>query len=173
MSTRTSCIGHLKKRRKRTKILFCFWHFLRVQAWVITVTNGIILINHCCTRRTSCCAPASSRKNRIPRLRTPSVLATCILHLQRQHFLKGLDQGIGTDDVYAAMHRLFTCPVCVRTASDPLWPRFAATSVVNVTASVAKDAAFTRMFGTSKAKPLPVSTLMLFAGRDCMTIAAR
>ncbi|CAM9456492.1 unnamed protein product [Sphacelaria rigidula] len=63
--------------------------------------------------------------------------------------------------------------VCVRTASDPLWPRFAATSVVNVTASVAKDAAFTRMFGTSKAKPLPVSTLMLFAGRDCMTIAAR
>ncbi|CAN0523712.1 unnamed protein product [Laminaria digitata] len=52
-------------------------------------------------------------------------------------------------------------------------PRFLATSLVNVTASVTKDAIFTRMFGTGMPRPLPITTLMLFAGRDSMTIAAR
>lgn len=64
-------------------------------------------------------------------------------------------------------------PVCSRRKTDPLMPMFFATSVVNVAASVTKDAMFTRMFGTTKPKPLPISTLALFAGRDSMTIAAR
>eukprot|EP00929_Paragymnodinium_shiwhaense_P083307 TRINITY_DN44346_c0_g1_i1.p1 TRINITY_DN44346_c0_g1~~TRINITY_DN44346_c0_g1_i1.p1 ORF type:complete len:279 (+),score=37.65 TRINITY_DN44346_c0_g1_i1:84-920(+) len=47
-------------------------------------------------------------------------------------------------------------------------------TAVNMTASVAKDAAFARMFGTGGAKPPPVPMISyaLFAGRDVMTIAA-
>ena len=47
-------------------------------------------------------------------------------------------------------------------------------TAVNMTAGVAKDAAFARMFGAGGAKPPPVPPISyaLFAGRDVLTIAA-
>lgn len=42
----------------------------------------------------------------------------------------------------------------------------------NVGLSVAKDRAFTRMFGKGSAKPLPIPSYMLFGARDSLTILA-
>ena len=41
-----------------------------------------------------------------------------------------------------------------------------------MTACIAKDRAYTRMFGTAKPKPLPTMTYLLFATRDAGTVAA-
>ncbi|KAL0090418.1 hypothetical protein J3Q64DRAFT_1813665 [Phycomyces blakesleeanus] len=50
--------------------------------------------------------------------------------------------------------------------------KFIGTSIVNMSLCIIKDRAFTRMFGVSAAKPLPLLTYLLFAARDSMTIAA-
>jgi len=50
--------------------------------------------------------------------------------------------------------------------------KFLATSGTNITMSVLKDRAFTRMYGTSKPRPIPYMSLTCYTIRDTMTIAA-
>ncbi|KAI7867984.1 hypothetical protein BDF14DRAFT_1874785 [Spinellus fusiger] len=50
--------------------------------------------------------------------------------------------------------------------------KFLGTSIVNMSLSIIKDRAFTRMFGVSAARPLPTLSYLLFAARDSLTIAA-
>lgn len=47
-------------------------------------------------------------------------------------------------------------------------------TAVNMSAGVAKDAAFAKMFGAGGAKPppVPLASFGLFAGRDLLTIGA-
>ncbi len=51
-------------------------------------------------------------------------------------------------------------------------PVFAGTSAANVFACVSKDAAFARMFGTGKPRPLPALSYFLFFIRDSATVGA-
>jgi hypothetical protein len=51
-------------------------------------------------------------------------------------------------------------------------PKFLGSSVANVSLSVAKDRAFTRMFGKGLPKPLPLPSYALFTARDSLTILA-
>lgn len=51
-------------------------------------------------------------------------------------------------------------------------PKFIGTSTVNMVAGIFKDREFTRMFGTTAPRPLPLGTYGLFATRDSLTIAA-
>ncbi len=51
-------------------------------------------------------------------------------------------------------------------------PKFIGTTAVNSAACIAKDRAFTRMFGTKAPTGLPWSTYGLFLVRDCATIFA-
>lgn len=46
----------------------------------------------------------------------------------------------------------------------------AVTSSINITMSVLKDRAFSRMFGTTAPRPLPKSSLMCYALRDFITV---
>jgi len=62
--------------------------------------------------------------------------------------------------------------LCGRNQIDPLYPKFVCSATTNVTLSVAKDYAFARMFGKGPIKPMPSSSLGLFATRDSMTILA-
>jgi len=62
--------------------------------------------------------------------------------------------------------------LCGRNNINPLYPKFFCSAVTNVTASVAKDYAFARMFGKGPVKPMPYTSLGLFATRDSMTILA-
>ncbi|KAI9006899.1 hypothetical protein DFJ74DRAFT_689752 [Hyaloraphidium curvatum] len=55
---------------------------------------------------------------------------------------------------------------------DWQFPKFVGSSFANVSLSILKDRAFTRMLGTVAAKPLPTASYILFTTRDCMTIAA-
>ena len=55
---------------------------------------------------------------------------------------------------------------------DSGWARFLGTTAVNMTLCIAKDREFTRMFGTTRPKPLPNLTYLLFTVRDAGTIAA-
>jgi len=55
---------------------------------------------------------------------------------------------------------------------DSKYPKFVMTSVVNGGAGVAKDRAFTRMFGLKPPTGLPMGTYGLFATRDALTILA-
>ena len=50
--------------------------------------------------------------------------------------------------------------------------KFMATSTANITLALYKDSQFTQMFGTVAAKPIPLPTYALFAGRDALTIFA-
>lgn len=55
--------------------------------------------------------------------------------------------------------------------------KLAGTTAVNMSAGVAKDAAFARMFGANagsgaKPPPVPTTSLAMFAGRDVLTIGA-
>ncbi|KAI9012167.1 hypothetical protein CLU79DRAFT_770865 [Phycomyces nitens] len=50
--------------------------------------------------------------------------------------------------------------------------KFIGTSIVNMSLCIIKDRAFTRMFGVSAARPLPLFSYLLFCARDSMTIAA-
>ncbi|KAL1914575.1 uncharacterized protein VTP21DRAFT_8200 [Calcarisporiella thermophila] len=56
--------------------------------------------------------------------------------------------------------------------SDPQWPKFVGTTAVNMTLCIAKDRAFTRMFGIVAPRPLPIPSYALFAVRDSLTVAA-
>jgi len=62
--------------------------------------------------------------------------------------------------------------LCERNAHDPFYPKFIGSSMANVTLSVLKDKAFARMFGTGAPKPMPMTSMSLFAVRDSMTILA-
>ena len=49
---------------------------------------------------------------------------------------------------------------------------FAATTAVNIPASVMQDRFFTRWFGATRPKPLPLGSYGLFGARDAMTVLA-
>ena len=59
-----------------------------------------------------------------------------------------------------------------RSEIDPLYPKFLCSATTNVSLSVAKDYAFARMFGKGPIKPMPRTSLGIFATRDSMTILA-
>ena len=59
-----------------------------------------------------------------------------------------------------------------RSEIDPLYPKFLCSAITNVSLSVAKDYAFARMFGKGPIKPMPRTSLGIFATRDSMTILA-
>jgi hypothetical protein len=61
---------------------------------------------------------------------------------------------------------------CEFSQKPAFYPKFIGSSIANVTLSVTKDRAFTRMFGASVPKPLPLPTYGLFATRDSLTILA-
>ncbi|KAG0180855.1 hypothetical protein DFQ28_000327 [Apophysomyces sp. BC1034] len=52
------------------------------------------------------------------------------------------------------------------------WLKFLATTAVNMSMCIYKDRAFTRMFGTSAVRALPLLSYLFFATRDSMTVAA-
>lgn len=62
--------------------------------------------------------------------------------------------------------------ICERRRQSPFYPKFVGSSAANITLSVLKDKAFARMFGTGDPKPMKISSMGLFATRDCMTILA-
>ena len=62
--------------------------------------------------------------------------------------------------------------ICERSKKNSFYPKFVGSSVANVTLSVLKDRAFAQMFGTGAPKPMPLSSMSLFATRDSMTILA-
>lgn len=62
--------------------------------------------------------------------------------------------------------------ICQREKQNPFYPKFVGSSIANVTLSVLKDKAFARMFGKGSPRPMPSSSLGLFALRDSMTILA-
>jgi hypothetical protein len=61
---------------------------------------------------------------------------------------------------------------CEHIEQDSKLPKFVVTSAVNMSLCIAKDRAFTRMFGLIAPKELPLSSYSLFATRDLMTIWA-
>lgn len=61
---------------------------------------------------------------------------------------------------------------CERSGRVPDAPKFVVSSVTNVSLSLAKDRAFSRMYGVVAPKPVPVPSLSLFAVRDSMSILA-
>jgi hypothetical protein len=62
--------------------------------------------------------------------------------------------------------------ICERKTMDSFYPKFFGSSVANVTLSVLKDKAFARMFGQGDPRPMPTTSMGLFAVRDSMTILA-
>ncbi|KAI9257961.1 hypothetical protein BDA99DRAFT_440901 [Phascolomyces articulosus] len=58
------------------------------------------------------------------------------------------------------------------TGTTAAWYKFIATSVVNMGLCIYKDRSFTRMFGATATRALPMFTYFCFAARDSMTIAA-
>lgn len=62
--------------------------------------------------------------------------------------------------------------LCAHQDVDNKMPKFVATSAVNIVVGIAKDRAFTRMFGLKPPSKLPTMTYGLFATRDALTIAA-
>lgn len=62
--------------------------------------------------------------------------------------------------------------ICERSNTSSFYPKFVGSSVANVTLSVLKDKAFARMFGKGDPRPMPYSSMGLFATRDSMTILA-
>lgn len=62
--------------------------------------------------------------------------------------------------------------LCHYQQRDPFYPKFLFTSATNVAASVYKETQFTRIYSTVVGGPLPLSSKMLFCGRDSLTILA-
>jgi hypothetical protein len=62
--------------------------------------------------------------------------------------------------------------LCERSNRSSFYPKFIGSSVANVTLSVLKDKAFARMFGVGDPRPMPLTSMGLFATRDSMTILA-
>ncbi|KAJ3147579.1 hypothetical protein HDU89_005195 [Geranomyces variabilis] len=71
---------------------------------------------------------------------------------------------------YATANTVHT--ICDYQARDWFWPKFVATSVVNVGLCVAKDVYFTKWFGTGKPKPVPLRSYALYTSRDFLTVYA-
>ncbi|TPX34200.1 hypothetical protein SmJEL517_g03105 [Synchytrium microbalum] len=71
---------------------------------------------------------------------------------------------------YGAANTIST--VSKRYDVKPGAPQLVGTTVANMTLSIWKDQALTKMFGTSAPRPLPMSSYAFFAGRDLMTIGA-
>lgn len=65
-----------------------------------------------------------------------------------------------------------TDTVCAHVEVDNQAPKFVATTAVNMTLCIAKDRAFTRMFGVIAPAAFPMASIGLFALRDSLTIAA-
>jgi len=65
-----------------------------------------------------------------------------------------------------------TDTVCSHNRADSKYPKFVVTSLVNGGVGVAKDRAFTRMFGLKPPTGLPWGTYGLFGARDALTIFA-
>ena len=65
-----------------------------------------------------------------------------------------------------------TDTVCSHNKQDSKYPKFVVTSIVNGGVGVAKDRAFTRMFGLKPPTGLPWGTYGLFGTRDALTIFA-
>lgn len=62
--------------------------------------------------------------------------------------------------------------LCERSERSSFYPKFVGSSAANVSLSVLKDKAFARMFGTGTPRPMPMTSMGLFATRDSMTILA-
>lgn len=65
-----------------------------------------------------------------------------------------------------------TCEAQGVAAGTASWYKFVATSVTNMTLCIFKDREFTRMFGTTASRRLPILSYVFFAIRDSMTVAA-
>lgn len=65
-----------------------------------------------------------------------------------------------------------TDTVCEWAEQDNQMPKFVSTTAVNMTLCVAKDRAFTRMFGVIAPAAFPLTSIGLFAVRDSLTVAA-
>lgn len=61
---------------------------------------------------------------------------------------------------------------CNQWERSSFFPKFAGSSLVNVSLSVMKDRSFTRLFGVSNPKPLPLGSYGLFSTRDSLTVLA-
>eukprot|EP00735_Rhodelphis_limneticus_P013215 TRINITY_DN6785_c0_g1::TRINITY_DN6785_c0_g1_i1::g.3037::m.3037 TRINITY_DN6785_c0_g1::TRINITY_DN6785_c0_g1_i1::g.3037 ORF type:complete len:262 (-),score=50.01,sp/Q9Y7X4/YGRG_SCHPO/38.40/9e-45 TRINITY_DN6785_c0_g1_i1:302-1087(-) len=61
---------------------------------------------------------------------------------------------------------------CQRRSHSPEIPKFLGTSGANMILCIAKDRAFTQMFGTKAPSHLPFGTYACFVSRDCLTIGA-
>ena len=62
--------------------------------------------------------------------------------------------------------------LCTRNSIDWYIPKFLGSSVTNISLSLLKDQAFSKMFGVVKPKSLPPSSFVLFAMRDSITIGS-
>lgn len=71
---------------------------------------------------------------------------------------------------YASANAIDT--ICEATKTDKQMPTFIGTTAVNMTMCVAKDRAFTQMFGTIPPASFPLASIGLFAIRDALTVAA-
>jgi hypothetical protein len=71
---------------------------------------------------------------------------------------------------YVAANTIET--TCVWMNQSWQFPKFLGTSITNISMSVYKDRQFTRMFGASAPKALPLASYFLFFSRDAMTIGA-
>ncbi|CAM9811544.1 unnamed protein product [Ascophyllum nodosum] len=76
--------------------------------------------------------------------------------------------------VYASTYTAANAVVtsCERRQVDNRLPKFIGTSVVNIATCISKDREFTRMFGATKPKSVPVPLYLLFMVRDGITIGA-
>jgi hypothetical protein len=59
---------------------------------------------------------------------------------------------------------------CVRNDIDWFFPKFVVSSAANIGLSVTKDRAFSRLFGVTAPRAVPVASAGLFGLRDCMTV---
>ncbi|TMW69336.1 hypothetical protein Poli38472_001492 [Pythium oligandrum] len=71
---------------------------------------------------------------------------------------------------YASANSIET--LCDATDTDNQMPKFVGTTAVNMTLCIAKDRAFTQMFGVIAPAAFPLASVGLFAIRDSMTVAA-
>ncbi|DAZ97197.1 TPA: hypothetical protein N0F65_003828 [Lagenidium giganteum] len=62
--------------------------------------------------------------------------------------------------------------VCEWTETDSQMPKFIGTTAVNMSLCIAKDRAFTQMFGVIAPAAFPLASVGLFAVRDSLTVAA-
>ncbi|GLE04052.1 hypothetical protein PINS_up012963 [Pythium insidiosum] len=71
---------------------------------------------------------------------------------------------------YASANAIDT--LCDVTDTNSQMPKFVGTTAVNMTLCIAKDRAFTQMFGVIAPAAFPLASIGLFAVRDALTVAA-